>query len=42
MALLIMQFRDLNYTLHTDPINAHIIIHFDALGKAALCKMSHQ
>lgn len=35
MALLIMQFCDLIYTLHTDPINAHIIIHLDTLGKAA-------
>lgn len=42
MPLLIIQFCDLIYTLHTDPINAHITIHLDTLGKSALCKMSHQ
>lgn len=42
MALLIMQFCDLMYMVHTDPINAHAIMHLNTLGKAALCKMSHQ
>lgn len=42
MALLIMQICDLNDMLHTDPINAHIIIRLDTLSQAALCKMSHQ